>query len=60
MLADCPDILNLTYLDVDRNGLTSFGINALRRVLGTRVRADDQQTEGELAEREYLNEGEFE
>jgi len=60
ILADCPDLQHLELLDIDRNGLTQAGINALRRVLGDKLRADDQQTAEELAQRQYLYEGDWE
>src|SRR5579871_4283305 len=47
-LADCPDLRNLELLDIERNGLTQTGIDALRRVLGGALRADNQQTAEEL------------
>lgn len=56
-LADCPDLRRLELLDIERNGLTQTGIDALRRVLGSRLRADDQQTAEELERRQYLREG---
>jgi uncharacterized protein (TIGR02996 family) len=59
-LADCPDLRHLDHLDIDRNGLTRTGIDALRRVLGDRLRADDQQTAEEFDHRHYLDEGDFE
>src|SRR5262249_21417263 len=58
-LAGCPDLKHLEHLDVDRNGLTGRGIERLKAV-GISVRADDQQTPEEVAEREYLFEGEAE
>jgi uncharacterized protein (TIGR02996 family) len=60
ILADCTDLQCLELLDIDRNGLTQTGIDALRRVLGDKLRADDQQTAEELAERHYLYEGDWE
>jgi hypothetical protein len=60
ILADCPDLCRLRYLAIDRNGLTQTGINALRRVLGDKLRAGDQQTVEELTQRRYLNEGDWE
>jgi len=60
ILAGCPDLQNLEHLDVDRNGLTKNGIQMLQKVLGKRVRADNQQTAHELAGGEYLCEGESE
>jgi hypothetical protein len=60
ILADCPGLRRLECLDLDRNGLTQAGIDALRRVLGDKLRADDQQTASELAQRQYLYEGDWE
>ena len=65
LLADCPDLRRLEWLDLDRNGLTPAGVARLRAV-GVPLRADDQQTEAELHPTEeytppqYLCEGEFE
>ncbi|HEY7155909.1 MAG TPA: TIGR02996 domain-containing protein [Gemmataceae bacterium] len=56
ILADCSDLQRLELLDIDRNGLTQTGIDALRRVLGDKLRADDQQTAEELAFQYYLSE----
>jgi uncharacterized protein (TIGR02996 family) len=59
ILADCPDLRNLELLDVERNALTQAGIDALRRVLGSAVRVESQQTAEELAQRRYMYEPEF-
>jgi uncharacterized protein (TIGR02996 family) len=59
ILADCPDLRNLELLDLDRNGLTPAGIAALEAT-GINLRADNQQTEQELADGQFLYEGEFE
>jgi uncharacterized protein (TIGR02996 family) len=56
-LATCPELRRLECLDIERNGLTQTGIDALRRVLGPALRADDQQTPQELARGQYLHEG---
>lgn len=56
ILADCPDLQRLEMLDIERNALTQIGIDALRRVLGPALRGDNQQTEAELAQRQYLYE----
>lgn len=56
ILADCPDLQRLESLDIERNALTQTGIDALRRVLGPALRGDNQQTEEELAQRQYLYE----
>ncbi len=54
ILADCPDLQRLELLDIERNALTRAGIDALRRVLGPALRGDNQQTEDQLAQRQYL------
>lgn len=59
ILADCPDLRNLELLDVERNALTQAGIDALRRILGSAVRVESQQTAEELAQRQYMHEPEF-
>jgi uncharacterized protein (TIGR02996 family) len=59
ILASCPDLRNLDHLDLCRNGLTEHGISALRAT-GVPLRADYQQTEQELADEQYLREGDFE
>jgi hypothetical protein len=65
ILADCPDLKRLEWLDLDRNGLTAEGIARLQAV-GIPLRADNQQTHAELNPTEewesphYLYEGEFE
>jgi uncharacterized protein (TIGR02996 family) len=60
ILADCPDLRHLELLDIARNGLTQTGIDALRRVLGSALRADDQQSSDELEQQQYLAEGDRE
>ncbi|HWG45625.1 MAG TPA: TIGR02996 domain-containing protein [Gemmataceae bacterium] len=60
ILADCPDLRRLERLDIARNGLTQTGIDALHRVLSEKLWADDQQSAGELTQRQYLYEGVFE
>jgi uncharacterized protein (TIGR02996 family) len=59
ILADCPDLRRLELLDIERNALTQEGIDALRRVLGPALRGDNQQTDEELEQRQYLYEDEF-
>jgi uncharacterized protein (TIGR02996 family) len=58
-LADCPDVRNLQWLDLDRNALTARGVARIR-ALGIPVRIDNQQTRAEVREGRYLYEGEFE
>jgi uncharacterized protein (TIGR02996 family) len=58
-LADCSDLRRLELLDIERNALTQTGIDALRRILGPALRADNQQNPEELAERQYLSDEPF-
>ncbi len=60
ILADCPDLRRLEHLTIDRNGLTQMGIDALRRVLGAKLRANRQQTAEELARQQYLDDSDGE
>jgi uncharacterized protein (TIGR02996 family) len=55
IFADCLDLHRLEFLDIENNGLTQAGIDALRRILGDKLRADDQFTAEELAQRHYLD-----
>jgi hypothetical protein len=59
ILAAWPDLRRLQHLDLSRNGLTEEGIAALRAT-GVPVRADHQQTAAELADEDYLRDGDFE
>lgn len=59
ILAECPDLRHLRHLDLCRNGLTAEGV-ALLRATGVALRADYQQTAAELADEQYLREGDFE
>jgi hypothetical protein len=59
VLAACPDLHNLERLDLVRNALTAAGV-AVLEATGVSVRADRQQTRGELARREYLYDGDCE
>ena len=59
ILAACPDLKNLQHLDLCRNGLTAAGIAALSAT-GVALRAEYQQTEAELADEQYLREGDSE
>jgi len=65
ILAECPDIKNLEWLDLDRNGLSRAGVERMKS-LGIPLRIDNQQTQAELHPPEeymsprYLYEGEFE
>lgn len=59
VLAACPDVRNLGHLDLSRNALTAKGIAALKAT-GVPLRAEAQQTPEELADHQYLREGDFE
>jgi uncharacterized protein (TIGR02996 family) len=59
LLAACPDLVNLRHLDLCRNALTEEGIGELFAT-GVPVRADHQQSEEQLSEEQYLNEGDSE
>lgn len=56
---ECPDLKNLEYLDLARNGLTREGVRSLRRAK-IQFQADNQLTPAELDEQEYLHDGDFE
>jgi uncharacterized protein (TIGR02996 family) len=58
-LADCSDLRRLELLDIERNALTQTGIDTLRRILGPALRADNQQSTEELAQRQYLSDEPF-
>ena len=59
ILAGGPDTKNLQYLDLCRNALTKVG-RRLLHTAGINARVDRQQTPEELAEHQYLREGDFE
>jgi uncharacterized protein (TIGR02996 family) len=59
VFAACPDARNLERLDLSRNGVTSSGLAALRKA-GVNAVANNPLTEQELANEEYLREGDFE
>jgi hypothetical protein len=59
LLAACPDAKNLEWLDLSRNAVTSAGLAALRAA-GVNAVANNPLTQTELAERDYLCEGDGE
>jgi uncharacterized protein (TIGR02996 family) len=59
LFAACADARNLERLDLSRNAVSSAGLNALRRA-GVNAVANNPLTERELAEQEYLREGDSE
>jgi uncharacterized protein (TIGR02996 family) len=59
LFAKSPATKNLERLDLCRNALTPEGIERMRKA-GINVRADAQQSAGELEARAYLYEGAFE
>ncbi len=59
LFSACPDARNLERLDLSRNAVTSAGLNALR-VAGVNAVANNPLTVQELADHQYLHEGDFE
>ncbi len=59
LFAACPDARNLERLDLSRNAVSAAGLNALRQA-GVNAVANNPLTEQELANQEYLHEGDFE
>jgi len=59
LFAACPDARNLERLDLSRNAVSSAGLKALRKA-GVKAVANNPLTEQELADRQYLFEGDFE
>jgi uncharacterized protein (TIGR02996 family) len=59
-LAASPDLNNLEHFELSRNRLTPEGLRVLRRVLGTRLNAQYQQTDVEVEHNTYLYEGDIE
>ena len=66
MLAACPDLKRLEYLDLSRNELTEVGIAALKAT-GVPLRADYQHAstlgfdpETQAGEMHFLYEGDYE
>jgi uncharacterized protein (TIGR02996 family) len=59
VLAECPDAARLESLDLSRNAVSPAGLNLLVRA-GVRAVANEPLTDQELAEGEYLREGDFE
>jgi hypothetical protein len=60
LLADCPDLGRLEYLNLERNGLTRAGIARLRAAGTKQLRVNDQLAAGEALSGQYLFEGDFE
>jgi uncharacterized protein (TIGR02996 family) len=59
MFAQCPDAKRLERLDLSRNAVTAAGLAALRKA-DVKAVANKPLTSGELADRQYLHEGDFE
>jgi uncharacterized protein (TIGR02996 family) len=59
VLAECPDARNLQCLDLSRNHVSPTTLGALRQA-GVQAVANSPLTEQELADQEYLHEGDFE
>jgi hypothetical protein len=59
LLASYAHTRSLDHLDLSRNAVTDFGVNTLRQA-GVIVRADRPLTAEELAEEQYLYEGDSE
>jgi hypothetical protein len=59
LFASCPDTKNLERLDLSRNAVTASGLKVLRDA-GVNAVANKPLTDAELADREYLREGDFE
>jgi uncharacterized protein (TIGR02996 family) len=59
LFAACPDAKNLEHLDLSRNAVSAAGLGVLRKA-GVKAVANNPLTERELAEQQYLREGDFE
>jgi uncharacterized protein (TIGR02996 family) len=59
LFAGCGDARNLERLDLSRNAVTSAGLNAVREA-GVNAVANNPLTEQELADQQYLREGDTE
>jgi uncharacterized protein (TIGR02996 family) len=59
LFAACPDTRNLERLDLSRNAVTESGLGVLRQA-GVNAVANNPLTEQELADQEFLREGDFE
>lgn len=59
LFAECADTRNLEHLDLTRNRVTPAGLNVLRKA-GVKAVANKPLTDQELADHEYLHEGDFE
>jgi uncharacterized protein (TIGR02996 family) len=58
-LVDCPDARDLEWIDLDRNALTDLGRGAIE-ALGVPCRVEDQMTQRERQNGQFMYEGEFE
>jgi uncharacterized protein (TIGR02996 family) len=59
VFARCPEAKGLERLDLSRNAVTAAGLEELRKA-GVNAVANNPLTRRELADREYLHEGDFE
>jgi uncharacterized protein (TIGR02996 family) len=59
LFAGCPDTRQLEWLDLSRNAVTAAGLALLQRA-GVNADASRPLTPQELADRQYLHEGDFE
>jgi uncharacterized protein (TIGR02996 family) len=59
LFAKCPDTRNLERLDLSRNVVTANGLNALQGA-GVNAVANNPMTDQEVADLQYLREGDFE
>ncbi|QJW97774.1 WGR domain-containing protein [Frigoriglobus tundricola] len=59
LLAACPDAKRLERIDLSRNAVSAKSLAALRKA-GVNAVANNPLTANELAERQYLREGDFE
>jgi hypothetical protein len=59
LFAACAEARNLERLDLSRNGVTGAGLEALTKA-GVAARAEEPLSPRDLAQREYLFEGDGE